>query len=175
MEIRNLRTFQLAAKYLNFTTVASELNYSQPTISSQIKLLEQELGQSLFTHVGKKTYLTPAGELLKEYVDQIIQLVEDAEDAFSNYSFPSGHLYVAGYESFCTNIFPQVLSKYLTFHNNVDIKLCSCSRSRAIKGVMDNKYDLSIISGSVDDPSMECIYLSEERLESKIFLIVQAQ
>ncbi|WP_455056763.1 LysR family transcriptional regulator [Jutongia sp.] len=162
MELRNLKSFQLAAKYLNFTTVALELNYSQPTISSQIKMLEEELGQPLFTHIGKKTYLTPAGELLKKYADQIINLTEEAEEAFRNYSHPSGHLYVAGYESFCTNVFPHVLTKYLAFHSNVDIKLCSCPKTRAEKGVIDNKYDLGIISGSSDDPALDCIYLSKE-------------
>lgn len=165
MELRNLKTFQLAAEYLNFTKVAAELNFSQPTITAQIKSLEQELGHTLFSHIGKKTYLTPAGELLKTHADTILNDILELEKSFYEFSQPSGHLYVAGYETFCTDTFPIVLSKYLAFHNNVDIKLCSSSRERVIKGIQENKYDLGIISGSVNHPSIECHYLSEEKLK----------
>lgn len=165
MELRNLITFQLAAEYLNFTKVAKELNFSQPTITAQIKQLEQELGQPLFTHVGKKTYLSPAGKLLKEHTDVILQEVKEMENDFKNYNQLGGHLYIAGYETFCTDIFPSVLSRYFTYHANMDIKLCSNSRQMVINGIMSNKYDMGIISGSYDHPDVECCYLSEEKLE----------
>lgn len=165
MELRNLKTFQLAAKYLNFTKAAAELNFSQPAVTAQIKSLEQELGQPLFSHVGKKTYLTPAGELLKTHADIILNDILDLEKAFFDFSQPSGQLYVAGFETFCTDTFPIILSRYLAFHDNVDIKLCSSSRDRVVSGIFENKYDVGIISGSLEHPDIESICLSEDNLK----------
>lgn len=119
----------------------------------------------MFTHVGKKTYLSPAGQLLKEHADVILKEIKELENDFKNYNRLGGHLYIAGYETFCTDIFPLVLAKYFDYHDNVDIKLCSNSTRMVINGVMNNKYDLGIISGSVEHPDVECHYLSEEKLE----------
>ena len=48
MELRQLKTFQTVATLLNFNRSAQVLNYSQSAVSTQIQLLEEELGVSLF-------------------------------------------------------------------------------------------------------------------------------
>ena len=56
MDLRNLKTFHVVSTYLNFTKAAQILNYSQPTISQQIKALEEELGHILINRMGKKCF-----------------------------------------------------------------------------------------------------------------------
>ena len=84
MELRLLRTFQCVASCLNFSKAAEMLNFSQPTVSTQIQMLEEELGQKLFVHVGKKTYLTPEGTILKEDADRILCMAEEVSLKFQS-------------------------------------------------------------------------------------------
>lgn len=82
MELRHLKTFQVVAEQLNLTKVAEQLGYSQPGITLQIKALEKELGRTLFARVGRQTYLTSAGKLLKTHVDRLFGVMHELEDDF---------------------------------------------------------------------------------------------
>ena len=69
MDLRNLNTFIQTAELSSFTRAAEKLGYSQPTISFQIKQLEQELGVQLFERIGHTVSLTQKGrEILKKEI-----------------------------------------------------------------------------------------------------------
>ena len=68
--------FLSAAKHLSFTRVANEYYTTQPTVSRQIAMLEEEIGLALFERVGKKLLLTPEGELLKTEWARFPQMLE---------------------------------------------------------------------------------------------------
>lgn len=162
MELRNLKTFQLAAEYLNFTKAAQELNFSQPTVTAQIQSLEQELNQQLFLRLGKKTFLTPAGEILKRYTDQIFTLIDGVEAELGELTHPNGELTIAASESFCTHYFPSIISEYLKSHPSVNIKLLSCHSNEVIKGIESNKFDIGIISGELIKPGIFNLVVDED-------------
>lgn len=61
MELRQLRYFLKAAETLNFTDAAKQMYITQSTLSQQIKQLETELNVLLFDRIGKKVFLTEAG------------------------------------------------------------------------------------------------------------------
>ncbi|BDG61256.1 LysR family transcriptional regulator [Caldinitratiruptor microaerophilus] len=62
MDLRVLRTFQTAARLLNFHRTAEKLYLAQPTVTAHIRQLEAELGHKLFERDGRRLRLTPAGE-----------------------------------------------------------------------------------------------------------------
>ncbi|PGY09660.1 LysR family transcriptional regulator [Bacillus sp. AFS031507] len=162
MELRHLKTFKFVAEYLNFTNAAQKLNFSQPAVTAQIQTLEQELKQELFIRKGKKTFLTPEGEILKIYTDQLFSIVEEIESSFAELSNSSGIVTIAASESYCTNYFPYVISEYLKLYPHVQIKLFSCKRDEIIKGIESNKYDIGIISGELYKNGITNIVIAED-------------
>lgn len=76
VELRQLRYFIKSADLLNFTEAAKSLCITQSTLSQQIKQLEEELHILLFERIGKKVYLTEAGESFLPYARKTIQDTE---------------------------------------------------------------------------------------------------
>lgn len=76
MELRQLRYFLKAAETLNFTDAAKQMYITQSTLSQQIKQLETELNVLLFDRIGKKVFLTEAGN---EFLPFAKQTVGDAD------------------------------------------------------------------------------------------------
>ena len=79
-----LKTFATAARLLNFTAAAKELNMTQSAVSQQIRLLEENLGQPLFIRDHKKLSLSNSGMAYLPSVQEALQLVQRAtHDIFS--------------------------------------------------------------------------------------------
>jgi len=76
MDIRNLTTFVHVAELGNFSRAAERLGYSQPTVSVQIRQLEQELGFRLFDRIGHSVRLTDKGRDTLAYAQQVCRLCE---------------------------------------------------------------------------------------------------
>ncbi|HAH63530.1 MAG TPA: transcriptional regulator [Treponema sp.] len=76
MELRVLKYFLVIAEEENITRAASMVHITQPSLSRQIKQLEEECGVQLFTRGSKRMTLTPEGQLLKSRAGEIIELEE---------------------------------------------------------------------------------------------------
>ena len=81
MHDEQLRCFLSAARYQSFSQAARECHLTQPTVSRQIAMLEQEIGTPLFQRNGKRLLLTPAGkylaDLIQGYADQCDRLMAE--------------------------------------------------------------------------------------------------
>ncbi|MTT32119.1 LysR family transcriptional regulator [Terrilactibacillus sp. BCM23-1] len=162
MELRNLKTFQVAAKHLNFTKAAKELNFTQPTVTSQIQSLENELGKSLFFRIGKQTFLTSSGKIVQDYAEQIFHLIEEMDQALVQSEMnKGGKIIIAASETFCTHYFPYIIREFLNDYPKVNIRLVSCHSNEVIEGMESNLYDIGIISGQLDKGGISNIVLSE--------------
>src|SRR5512139_3334723 len=62
--LRQLRVFEAVARHRSFSRAAEELHLTQPAVSMQVKSLEQQTSIPLFEQIGKKIYLTEAGQEL---------------------------------------------------------------------------------------------------------------
>lgn len=100
MELRVLRYFLAVAREGNITAAANFLHLTQPTLSRQIKDLEEELGQQLLIRKSHRIALTPEGMLLRKRAEEIISMVDKTEAEFSSMEGTiSGDIYIGGGET----------------------------------------------------------------------------
>ena len=100
MEIRTLRYFLAVAREEHMTRAAELLHVTQPTLSKQLKSLEEELGQKLFTRGNFSIRLTEEGRLLRDRAASLIEMADRIESEFGTLAQPEeGELYFGLAES----------------------------------------------------------------------------
>ena len=142
---RQLKTFEAVARLLNFTRAAEELHLSQPAISMQIKQIEEHAGIALFEHIGKKTFLTQAGENVKRLSLAMLSQVKDCEDSLASLRGATGGHLELTVVSTAKYFAPQLLSAFSKLHAGVTIKLSVNNREQVIQQLLENRVDLAIM------------------------------
>lgn len=81
MELRHLKYFLSIAREKSFTRASEELFVTQPTLSHQVKQLEEELGCELFDRSSRNVRLTSAGEIFSDFASRALREVESGRIA----------------------------------------------------------------------------------------------
>src|SRR5258705_7223849 len=81
MELSDLTVFRTVVQAGGITRAAEKLNRVQSNVTTRIRQLEQQLGVELFIRVGKKLHLSPAGQVLLDYADRLLNLASEAQQA----------------------------------------------------------------------------------------------
>ncbi len=102
MEIRNLITFVTVAEQNSFTKAARALDYSQSTVSFQIKQLETELDCLLFERINHTLVLTQKGRELLEYAGAVRRLTEELRQNMAGQQTLQGHVHLVAPDSVCS-------------------------------------------------------------------------
>jgi LysR family transcriptional regulator, low CO2-responsive transcriptional regulator len=76
--LRQLRTFKTVADVTSFSLAAQRLKLSQPSVSYQVKELEEALGLPLLERLGKRVQLTEAGTVLYGYARRMLDTLDEA-------------------------------------------------------------------------------------------------
>ena len=84
MDIRVLRYFLTVAREESFSRAAEVLYLSQPTLSRQIRDMEEELGVQLLTRTNRNVILTPEGQRVRKRAQEIVDLMDRTQEEFSN-------------------------------------------------------------------------------------------
>lgn len=142
---RQLKVFETVARNLSFSRAAEELHLTQPAISTQIKTLEGHVGLPLFEQLGKKIYLTPAGTELLFYSRSIIQLIQDAEDALTQFKGVSGGKLNVAVISAGDYFFPRLLVEFARRHVGVTLNLTVHNREELLHQLENNLTDLAVM------------------------------
>ncbi len=110
MEIRVLRYFLTVARESSITGAANFLHVTQPTLSRQLKELEEELGKKLFVRKSHHIALTEEGMILKKRAEEIIDMVGKVEKEFhSMEETMGGDIYIGGGETEAMKLIAQIV------------------------------------------------------------------
>ena len=144
MELRNLITFIHVAELGSFTKAAEQLDYSQSTISFQIKQLEDELGCLLFERINHTITLTERGRELVSYAHKVRALTDDFKDSLSNEHECSGHIHIVAPDSVCEEM---ISAHYADFHGKypgISIRFSTGDTSDMLNMIDHNEADVII-------------------------------
>ena len=113
MEIRVLRYFLEIAREENMTRAAERLHVSQPTLSKQMKELEDELGKKLFRRGSASIHLTDEGMLLRKRAEDILAMVDKTADEFKALDeVTGGDVYIGCAESYQIRYLAQIIKEF---------------------------------------------------------------
>jgi DNA-binding transcriptional LysR family regulator len=136
MELKNLITFINVVELGSFTKTAEQLGYSQPTISFQIKQLEDELGCLLFERINHTITLTERGKELVSYAHKVRSLTDEFKQSLEKEQACQGHIHIVTPDSVCEDM---INTNYIDFHNK--FPLISLKFTTADTFVMFNMLD----------------------------------
>lgn len=151
MEIRVLHYFVETANQKSMTKAAKKLHVTQPTLSKQLKDLEVELGQKLFTRSNYSINLTPEGEILYKRAVDILNIVHKTEAEFrSMHDFNGGDLHIGCAESYGITIIAQAVKSLTEKYPNVRFHLYSGNFHTVTEHLNQGLLDFAITVQSVD-------------------------
>jgi DNA-binding transcriptional LysR family regulator len=143
--LRQLRVFAAAARHMNFSRAAEELHLSQPAVSTQIKEFAASVGLPLFERIGRRTYLTPAGEEMLHCARAITQRLKEAEDALAQLKGVTGGRLNVAVISAGDYFFPRMLAEFGAGHPGVTFNLTVHNREGLLRHLKDNLTDLAVM------------------------------
>jgi DNA-binding transcriptional LysR family regulator len=153
--LRQLKVFAAVARHLSFTKAAEELCLTQPAVSMQVKQLEHQLDVSLFEQLGKKIYLTDAGEEVYHYSRQITQQLEELEMVLANLKgLEKGKLKIS-VASTANYFAPTLLGTFCGRFPGVTVSLDVTNRESLVRQLIENEVDLVIMGQPPADMDLE--------------------
>lgn len=153
--IRQLKVFDSVARHLSYTKAADDLHLTQPAVSMQIKQLERAVDLPLFEVLGKKVYLTHAGEAFHNHTQQILsQLKQAAEEMDALKGIDRGRVRVA-IASTVNYFAARLIARFCQLHENVTINLEVTNRETLLQRLEANEPDMVLMGVPPDDMELD--------------------
>lgn len=146
MDIRILKYFLMVAREENVTRASQLLHMTQPTLSRQLKQLEEELGVKLFKRTDHSIYLTEEGMLFRRRAQEIVSLADKAKsELLQDEGILSGTISIGCGETASVKELAEVLIGFQAMHPQVKFELYS-SNNEDIKERMEQGHlDLGLL------------------------------
>ena len=165
MELNQLVYFEAVARHLHFTRAAEELHVAQPSVSQQVRKLEETLGTPLFHRMKRRVMLTEAGREFLPRARSILQQIEEAKAAVQEVTqLRRGALAVGAPPSVGTYLFPSVLAAFNERYPGIALVLREGGSRMLVDRLEAGELDLAVVIEPVRHPALETVPLFEEEL-----------
>ena len=162
MEIRSLRYFLAVAREENMTRAAEILHVTQPTLSKQLKSLEEELGKKLFTRHSFSIRLTDEGILLRNRAEDLIRMADKIEQEFVSLDdITGGELYLGLAESFQIKHLAKVIKEFKNRYPNLHYHITSGDTEQIADKLDKGLLDFLVLAEYPDSHKYEFIEFPE--------------
>lgn len=142
MEIKNLTTFVHVAELGSFSRAGERLGYSQPTISVQIRQLEQELGFRLFDRIGHAVRLTDKGRDALFYAQNVCRLCQQMTQETPEDRNKEVLIRLATSDSLSTGLLLSCFPRIRQLHPGIRLKLTTAGTDELFRLLDQNEVDL---------------------------------
>jgi LysR family transcriptional regulator, transcriptional activator of the cysJI operon len=156
MELRQLRTFVAVAELRHFARAASLCNLSQPAVSHQIALLEDELGARLLNRAARRVSLTVAGEVFLEEARRILGAVDRAHERMQEVARGAvGRIRLGATATPGLYLLPSLLARYRREHESYELRFEIGPTHAIAERVARNDLDMAIVAGAVPTAELQ--------------------
>jgi DNA-binding transcriptional LysR family regulator len=162
--LRQLRTFKTVADLNSFSLAAQQLRLSQPSVSYQVKELEEAIGLPLLDRLGRRVHLTEAGTVLYTYARRTLDVLDEASLALEEMrGIKRGNLRVGASTTVGIYLLPAALGAFKKLHSGLVISLEIGTRARVQEQVLANELDLAVVGPALKDPDLAILpFVSDE-------------
>lgn len=156
--LKHLRAFCQTARLGTVSAAAEQLFVSQPSVSQQIRALEDELGQKLFDRQGPRMHLTPAGRTLFELARPLVERLDALPDEFARAfgRLDSGEIRIAAGESTILHLLPALLQRFRRQHPGIFVHLHNVTGADGMGLIRADEVDFAV--GSMIDVPDDIAY-----------------
>ena len=172
MELRSLNTFILVAESGSFSRAAEKLGYSQPTVSVQIKQLEEELGIRLFDRIGHTVRLTDQGRDTLVHAQRICHLCQELSQGAAPKSEMKSMIRLAMADSLASVLLKKGFSAFRKTHPNISIRLTTAGTTELLELLDHNEADIVC---TLDSHTYNTNYVIANEEKIGVHFVVSAQ
>lgn len=157
MDIRRLEVFCRVLELRSFTRAAEAVLLTQPTVSENIRLLEEAVGEKLLDRLGREVLPTPAGRILYGYARRIIQLRDEAMQAMQQYRGElSGTLALGASTIPGAYILPPLIESFRLHHPAIQLQLRIADTTAVVEELLHDRLELGLIGARLKEQRFDC-------------------
>ena len=169
MDLASLRIFKAVVEEGGVTRAAERLHRVQSNVTTRIRQLEEELGVALFIREGKRMHLSPAGQMLLDYAERMLNLAEEAREAVQD-PRPRGLFRLGAMESTAAVRLPGPLSEYHRRHPEVELTLKTGNPQQLATAILAGEIDAAFIA----EPAPEALFEQVVAFREDLVLVAKA-
>ncbi len=171
MDLQNLNIFIQVAELKSFTKAGQKLGYSQPTVSFQIKQLEEQLGTKLFDRIGHTVTLTEQGHTALEYAQTICRMSEEMVQSANRSREVSGVIKIGLPDSLCTPFIVKRFDSFREMYPGISLEVTNAGTDTMFHLLDHNQVDIIC---TLDSPIYDTNYVlaHEEKIENSFVVSV---
>lgn len=165
MNVRYIRYFLAVAEHHGFTRAAAALHVSQPALSQQVRILEENLGTQLFERSGRNTRLTDVGEVYLHYVRRAFQALDEGKRAIHDLEdLNRGTLRIAVTPTFTLYYIGPLVAEFYARFPHITLHIKEMQQRKIEELLINDSLDIGIAFDNGDSPQIESQIILNEKL-----------
>ena len=170
--LHQLRIFKAIASEKSFTQAAEILFVSQPSLSKQVKALENHLGILLLHRTGNKIVLTEAGIVFLQYSERILALCEESCRALNDLKDGErGNLKVGASQTIGAYLIPRIVTLFAQSYPQINLHIDIDSTQSIAKKIANQSLDIGIVGGDIPIGLKKNLEI-EDFIQDELILII---
>ncbi len=156
MELRVLQYFLAVTREQSISGAAEALHLSQPTLSRQLKELEEELGKQLFIRGNRKITLTEEGMILRKRAEEVVDLIQKTEREISMTDYMiAGDVYIGSGETDAVRYLAYAARKLQEDYPDIHYHISSGDTTDVVENLDKGLIDFGLVFSAVDTSKYE--------------------
>lgn len=165
MDLRTLKYFVTVAEELNITKAAEKLSMSQPPLSSQMKMLEEELDTVLFIRGKRHLQLTESGKLLYRHAKEILDLSEKTSSEIRSMNKGmNGTISIGLVEGSAPNIAASWIAAFMKKYPGISFRIMDGNSDELIEKLRSGLINLAVITAPCDQTLLNSFRVGQEKM-----------